>query len=358
MTLIATRQQFSGLMTNVLTFGATGSVAGFLRVSNAIRYLGIRALRVPWLAYFDDFPVLSCGDSCDDMEEIVDHLFRLLDVEYAKTGKKAVAFSQVFAALGLLFDLREIDSGVVTIRHTDSRKAEILGTLGQILEEGCLSAKQAEVLRGRLHWFNSYLFGRAPYDALHRLSLRAQGRDASTALEGSIKHAILTFKHHLETAPPLRLCSSSGRNMYVFTDGSFEPGLDTVAGIGGVLYDQEGNAIQFFSSEITGKDLEKLLGHSNHPIYEVELAAVMVAFDVWMSLLKDTYSVFYVDNEAARSALVSGRSSTQNGRAIIQRILNSEHQTLCRPWFGRVPSHSNPADAPSALYYFRYAYST
>ncbi|CAE7498767.1 unnamed protein product, partial [Symbiodinium pilosum] len=249
----------------------------------------------------------------------------------------------------LLFDLSEFDSGVVTIKHTDSRRAEILGTLEQILEGRSLSAKQAEVLRGRLHWFNSYLFVRAPCDAMRRLSVRAQGRDASAALDGSVEHAILTFKNHLETAPPLRLCPASGRNMYVFIDSSlsFEPGLDTVAGIGGVLYDQSGNAVQHFSAEISGTDLERLLGDSDHPIYEVELAAVMVAFEAWMSLLRDTYSVFYVDNEAAQSTLVSGRSSTRNRRAILQRILNAEHQALCRPWFGRVPSYSNPADPPS-----------
>ena len=333
--------------TNVLTFGATGSVAGFLRVSNAIRDLGLRSLKIPWLAYFDDFPVLSCGDSCDDMEELVDQLFGLLDVEYAKTGKKAVKFAPMFAALGLLFDLSEFDSGVVTIRHTEKRKTEILGTLDQALKENALSAKQAEILRGRLHWFNSYLFGRAPCEAMHRLSVRAQGRDSSTALDASLEGAIRTFKDHLENAPPLRLCPASGRNMYILTDGSFEPGLGTVAGIGGVLYDQSGNPVQYFSSEIAGEDLKRLLGDSDHSIYEVELAAVMVAFEIWKELLQDTYSTFYIDNEAAQSALVSGRSGTRNGRFILQRILNAERSSLCRPWYGRVPSHSNPADPPS-----------
>ena len=182
---------------------------------------------------------------------------------------------------------------------------------------------------------------------MHRLSVRAQGRDASTSLDGSLESAIHTFKDHLENAPPLRLCPSSGRNMYIFTDGSFEPGLDTVAGIGGALYDQAGNPVQYFSSEIAGSDLEALLGDSDHPIYEAELAAVMVAFEIWVSLLRDTFSVFYIDNEAAQSALVSGRSGTRNGRAILQRILDAERRSLSRPWYGRVPSHSNPADAPS-----------
>ena len=80
----------------------------------------------------------------------MDQLFNLLDVEYAKTAKKAVKFSLTFATLGLLFDLSEFDSGVVTIKHTDNRRAEILGTLDQVLQEKILSAKQADLLVRKL----------------------------------------------------------------------------------------------------------------------------------------------------------------------------------------------------------------
>ena len=63
-----------------------------------------------------------------------------------KRPRTAVKFSPTFATLGLLFELSECDSGVVTIKHTDNRRAEILGTLDQVFEEKILSAKQADLL--------------------------------------------------------------------------------------------------------------------------------------------------------------------------------------------------------------------
>ena len=42
-----------------LPFGATGSVAGFLRVSSAIAYIGQVDLRLWWFLFFDDFPIVS-----------------------------------------------------------------------------------------------------------------------------------------------------------------------------------------------------------------------------------------------------------------------------------------------------------
>ena len=87
---------------NVLTFGATGSVGGFLRISNAFWHTGVNDLEIPWLSYFDDFPVLSPAACCDQVDSLVDGLFNCRQVEYAKTGKKAVKFDQRFAALGLV----------------------------------------------------------------------------------------------------------------------------------------------------------------------------------------------------------------------------------------------------------------
>ena len=42
-----------------LPFGATASVAAFLRVSRALRTLGTRMGRLVWTSFFDDFIALS-----------------------------------------------------------------------------------------------------------------------------------------------------------------------------------------------------------------------------------------------------------------------------------------------------------
>ena len=332
---------------NVLTFGATGSVGSFLRVSNAIWHTGANDLGIPWLCYFDDFPVLSPEICCDQVDALVDDLFSRLHVEYAKTGKKAVEFDHKFAALGLMCDLSGFDEGSFTIGHTEERKAELVGSIRGILTEGMLSPKEAEVLRGRLHWFNSCLFGRSPCNAMHNLSKRAQGHDQSHALGDVLQASLTVLLNHLEHAPPLTIRLTSGRNLYVFTDGSYEPGAAIQAGVGGLIVDEAGNPLRFFCDQVGELDLEILSRESNHPIYAIELLAVLIALTAWEEMLFDTFTVVFVDNTAAQSALISGNSSTECGRFILEHLIEVEHRTAMRPWFGWVPSYSNPSDPPS-----------
>ena len=239
------------------------------------------------------------------MEDIVGQLFSLLDVEYAKTGKKAVKFEPTFAALGLLFDLSEFDSGVVAIRHTEKRTSEILDFLNQVLGDKALSVKQAEILRGRLHWFN------LTCSAELRVTL-CVGSPCGLRNGTQARFGREFGKCHPYLQGLLGKCSAFETLPFQRTQRISSPmdrsslGWTPLLALGGVLYDQAGNPVQYFSSEIAGSDLEALLGDSDHPIYEVELAAVM-------------------------------------------RILDAERRSLSRPWYGRVPSHSNPADAPSKL---------
>ncbi|CAE7446360.1 unnamed protein product [Symbiodinium microadriaticum] len=152
---------------------------------------------------------------------------------------------------------------------------------------------------------------------------------------------------HVENAPPLRINVASGRTFFLFTDGSYEPSGEVVAGIGGILYDDAGMPVSFFSGSVHPSDLEVMLETSSHPIYEIELYAVLAAFRCWGSLLKDSFTVAYIDNSAAQTALVAGSSGTDLGSRIVELIGEAESSVLCRPWYSWVPTHSNPADPPS-----------
>ena len=89
------------------------------------------------------------------------------------------------------------------------------------------------------------------------------------------------------------------------------------------------------------------LKYSNHPTFEVELLAALVAVRVWASAIANTYIVFYIDNEAAKSALLKSYSSVQFGNIITTCFAQVEFEQNLKVWFGRVPSYSNPADQPS-----------
>ena len=59
--------------------------------------------------------------------------------------------------------------------------------------------------------------------------------------------------------------------------------------------------------------------------------------------------VFYIDNESARMAYIRGDGATDLGAKIVEQFVSLEAKMQLRVWFGRVPSHSNPADSPNRL---------
>ena len=61
----------------------------------------------------------------------------------------------------------------MTFKHTDARKAELDETFSRHLSEDSLTSKEAESLRGRLIWFDSFLFGRIANLSLHEIGKRA-----------------------------------------------------------------------------------------------------------------------------------------------------------------------------------------
>ena len=70
---------------------------------------------------------------------------------------------------------------------------------------------------------------------------------------------------------------------------------------------------------------------------------------LWAKLFPHRYVVSYLDNEALKSALIKAWSHSDDANRIIKLYVDEELKSSWKPWFGRVPTHSNPADAPSRL---------
>ena len=59
--------------------------------------------------------------------------------------------------------------------------------------------------------------------------------------------------------------------------------------------------------------------------------------------------VFYLDNEAAKGALIAGATPSGNGSWLVRSFTVREMQCQLKVWFARVPTSSNVADKPSRL---------
>ena len=82
---------------------------------------------------------------------------------------------------------------------------------------------------------------------------------------------------------------------------------------------------------------------------QAELWPVLVARRTWRELLAHARVLWFLDNESAREALVKSYSPVDASREILWMVAKEEAETPTLPWFARVPTLSNPADAPSRL---------
>ena len=332
-----------------LPFGATASVSAFLRIAASIKYIGTVGLQLIWTNFFDDYTALCTRQSAQEVTFCVESLLKLLGVKFAETGPKAPDFAEKFKTLGLEIDLSETDSGTFELGHTVKRREELLTTLQELLLAERVDVKALEKLHGRLVWFSSYVFGRELNAAVRVISKYARVRTKSIHKPDDLTHALKFLVNELVKARPVQVSLSHCSTFFVFTDGAFEPTSNTPATVGGLLVDEWGRSLEFFGLPVPQTLLEQFLEHSDHPIYELEILPVLVAIRIWAKQLAKCHVVFYLDNTAAHSAFVRAEGATPAASGMVRDFVRYEKLLGLLPWFGRVPSISNPADDASRL---------
>ena len=79
-----------------LSFGASKSVYSFLRVAHSLWWIAVKALRVAWTYYFDDFVCISCDEVAKHTDHCVCAFFHLLGWAFATEGDKFSLLVRVF----------------------------------------------------------------------------------------------------------------------------------------------------------------------------------------------------------------------------------------------------------------------
>ena len=335
---------------NSLPFGASGSVGGFLRVSLAIWYIGMAIFRLVWTAFFDDYTVFARDALVSNTSKTVEAIFDLLGVEFARDGDKACEFAKRFKSLGVEIDLQTFGAGVVQLGHTKERREELSLVLQEILKEKSITSKQAESMRGRLHWFESFAFGRVANSAVKVLGeLALSGRKRITLSETDMT-ALSFLCERVLTAPPLAITPACLQSWVIFTDGACEgPDDNKQGGVGGVLVDPLGRVVSFFGGVVPMDIMRCLLQKSKNPIYELEVLPVLVSVWLWKGRINLAQVCWYLDNEASRSAFIKGQGATPLAACMVDAFTAEEMKLQLKSWFARVPSLSNLADSPSRL---------
>ena len=82
-------------------------------------------------------------------------------------------------------------------------------------------------------------------------------------------------------------------------------------------------------------------------IYQRELLPCVLARRVWRKRVQGRRIIHFIDNNAARDALIKGYTSETAAAELVGEFWLEEARNASLSWFCRVPSASNPSDGPS-----------
>ena len=135
------------------------------------------------------------------------------------------------------------------------------------------------------------------------------------------------------------------RPYVLYSDGAVEDGRMTY---GAVLFWPCGVRSEFIMGEVPAIAAAAWarLG-LKHAVAQTELYPVLLSKVVWHSPLRGQRLICFTDNEVVREALISGASRHLATRGLLTAIAAVDSAIASATWIARVPSRSNPADAPS-----------
>lgn len=100
--------------------------------------------------------------------------------------------------------------------------------------------------------------------------------------------------------------------LVIFTDGCCDPSFSSPSGVkagyGGIMFDPEDNAYEFFRKDIS-EDLKwylSLQGSKKQIVGQAEVLPCLLARLIWKERMKNRAVLYFVDNEAARFGLIRG----------------------------------------------------
>ena len=334
-----------------LPFGATASVSAFLRMSQAIKVVGITCGNLVWSAFYDDFVCICSEGTEEQTDRMVRLLFKSLGWSLSLGEDKDKPFANKFQALGVEFDLARVGEGLFTVGNTAARRDELTEKIDDILQADALEPMVAESLRSRLLFAEGQLYGRFAKLALHKIGAVGLQSKPARPIGCELKLALQWIRERILTAAPRKIDAVGRRTYYLLLDGACteeSEGHWTGTSVGGVLADGEGNVL-FYFGHVVDKAMVATWGppDKTQHIFEAEVLPYVLALTVWGDVIRGCCIFAFIDSEAAKSAWITGTASSDVAQIILHRGTRLESDLNVWPFFARVPMHSNMGDDPS-----------
>ena len=333
-------------LSNSLMFGSTSAVFAFNRVSRSIWWLLTKVLHIPCSHFYDDFPMLVPEDMGAEADASASRFLSLLGWRHAKTGEggKGHPFASRFDVLGMCADVTSLHRGTLVLSNKEGRAERIKDLLCMVSDEGRITRHQGQVLLGLLRFASGFYGGRTLRHVCADLNRLVFSRDHVTSQR--LRVLCNLASEALTTLPPRTITYAASKPLvHVFTDGCWQDGF---AGLGAVVFDCATSRGRVFQGRLPDNLVKAWLSEVGEQIIgQIELYAVLVIRGFLKDDLAGRRTVFWCDNEAARFGLIRNESHSRSMDVMLRAFAKIEDESLSFTWISRVPSASNPSDAPS-----------
>ena len=190
------------------------------------------------------------------------------------------------------------------------------------------------------------MYGRVGVCMIKQMSVM-DGFAQTSPLPPALRMSIQAMIYRLQHNPPVEVPMLQKEPWHVFTDGAQEGDNDQArTSIGAVIISPDGRCRACWGLALSP---EVLAFWPPRHILHAELLPVLVALAAWGESLRSQPVFFHIDSEAAKRSLIRGTCQQREAQFLVSAVLHLETQLCLRPWYSRIPSESNPADAPSRL---------
>jgi len=210
-----------------------------------------------------------------------------------------------------------------------------------------LSPDTAAILAGKANFLASSMYGKVGRAALKAVYARQHQTEvaarAGNKITTQLRRALAALRHFILAAPPRTLSlGKKACRMLVYTDAFFTPKTDNKEaenGWGCVLVTPDYTE---YAMGTLPHQIVRQFSPTKAYIYFLECIAGILPLHLWHQLTGDY--IQFIDNEAAKHALVKGYSAVEPVNFLIDDYWQTCAARQCRPWLMRVTSAANPAD--------------
>ena len=333
---------------NVLLFGAVGSVWAYNRVGDVITWLSAVLFGIPALHYVDDYGSVEPRHAAPSG-------FRAFSLFNSRMGftmkpSKEQPPAQAHKVQGVIIHL---DPDQIVVKPTDNRLQKMMRALHQFIAVDSMTCDEAAQLAGKLQFLCCSFFGKVGRTHLKAIYGRQYAKRHMPCLGRRLRHALIALTRMLPALRPREIpFIDEYHPPILFGDAFCE-----VSKSGHRPEDPNGWGLLIFPRKSSMP--EAIGARGSVPFFVIQHFCKSKAFIFFLETITQLIGCFliqpilhsryicFVDNEPAKYALLKGYTKDPRLNSLLSDFWQVQAANAWDPWFERVSSKANVADAIS-----------